>query len=135
MPTKNLLVLKKTALVLSIGWTVLIAILCLAKFNDLPSFGVSGADKYVHFTFHFGFIILWGFYASVKHNEIVLSAIMRLVVVSILYGILIEILQETLTTTRHADIFDVMANGSGAAIALLVFLIAKRIRQRQKAVR
>ena len=126
MLTDNSLVLKNTLLGLAIGWTVLIAVLCLFKFTNLPSFGVSGADKYVHFTLHFVFTMLWGLYAWKKQNEMRLNKIAIIIVISICYGILIEILQETCTTTRHADIFDVLANGTGAIIALIVFVLIKK---------
>ena len=126
MLTDNSLVRKKAVASLAIGWTVLIAVLCLVKFTNLPSIGVSGADKYVHFTLHFVFTLLWGFYFSLKLNEITISKIVRVVLLSICYGILIEILQETCTTTRHADIFDVLANLSGATVAFLVFVLIKR---------
>lgn len=126
MLTDNLLVPKKVLFSLAIGWTVLIAVLCLVRFTDLPSFGVSGADKYVHFTLHFGFTMLWGFYSVKKQNKIVLKKIATIIAVSFCYGILIEILQETCTTTRHADVFDVLANFSGAIMALVLFALIKR---------
>ncbi len=126
MLTENSSVLKKTIFGLAIGWTILIAVLCLIKFTDLPSFGVSGADKYVHFTFHFVFTMLWGFYFWLKLKERTLSKIVRVVLISLSYGILIEILQETCTTTRHADIFDVLANLAGAIMALVLFILIKK---------
>lgn len=126
MGTDNSLVLKKTIFSLAIGWTVLIAVLCLVKFTDLPSFGVSGADKYVHFTFHFVFTILWGFYSWLKSNEKRISKIVIVLIISLCFGILIEILQETCTTTRHADIFDVLANFTGATFALVLFVLIKK---------
>ena len=129
MHTNNSSVLKKVIFSLAIGWTVLIAVLCLVKLTDLPSFGVSGADKYVHFTFHFVFTMLWGLYFWQKLNERTISKIVRIVILSLCYGILIEILQETCTTTRHADIFDVLANLSGAVAALVLFLLIKRQKQ------
>jgi VanZ family protein len=126
MLTNNLSVLKNAIFSLAIGWTILIAVLCLVKFNDLPSLGVSGADKYVHFIFHFVFTILWGFYLWLKLNEITISKIGLVVILSFCYGILIEIFQEIYTKTRHADIFDVLANGSGALVALFFFVLIKR---------
>ena len=126
MLINNLLVLKNAIFSLAIGWTILIAVLCLVKFTDLPSFGVSSADKYVHFTFHFVFTILWGFYLWAKLNEITISKIGRVVILSFCYGILIEILQEIYTKTRHADIFDVLANATGALVALVFFVLIKR---------
>ena len=126
MLINNLLVFKNAIFSLAIGWTILIAVLCLVKFTDLPSFGVSGADKYVHFTFHFVFTILCGFYLWAKLNEITISKIGRVVILSFCYGILIEILQEIYTKTRHADIFDVLANATGALVALVFFVLIKR---------
>jgi VanZ family protein len=126
MLTKNLLALKKTAFGLAIGWTVLIAFLCLISFRDLPSISVKSADKYVHALFYFVLIMLWGFYSMLKQNEISIPKILRFVFLSVLYGILIEILQGTLTKTRHADAFDVLANSTGAIIALLVFVLIKK---------
>jgi VanZ family protein len=119
-------VLKNAIFSLAIGWTILIAVLCLVKFTDLPSVGVSGADKFVHFTFHFVFTILWGFYSWAKLNDITISKIGRVVILSFCYGILIEIFQEIYTKTRHADIFDVLANGTGALVALVFFVLIKR---------
>ena len=126
MLTNNSSVLKKTVFILAIGWTVVIAVLCLLKFSKLPSFGVSGVDKYVHFTFHFVFTLLWGFYYWLKQNELKLQNLVQIVIISLSYGILIEILQETLTTTRHADIFDVLANLTGATVAFGLFVLIKK---------
>jgi len=126
MPTKNLSVLKKGLLSLSIGWTVLITFLCLVSFNDLPSIEVKSADKFVHITFHFVFTMLWGFYSRQKNGKIAIRKIVNIVFISIGYGLLIEFLQETLTTTRHADILDVLSNTIGALLALLVFVFIDR---------
>ncbi|MDI1316186.1 VanZ family protein [Flavobacterium sp.] len=129
MLTKNLLALKNILLVLAIGWTVAVTFLCLISFNTLPSIGVSGADKYVHATFHFVFTMLWGTYFWKQQNELQLPKIAAVVFISISFGILIEILQETLTTTRQADLLDVAANIIGALIALLVFIYIDKLKK------
>lgn len=126
MLTDNSLVLKKAIFSLAIGWTILIAFLCLVKFTDLPSFGVSVVDKYVHFTFHFVFTMFWGIYYWLKYNEIKISKNVLVLLASLFYGILIEILQETFTETRHADVYDVMANLLGALVAFGLFVIIKK---------
>lgn len=131
MPTKNLLALKKIVFYLAFGWTVLIAVLCLVSFNNLPSIRVSSADKYVHVTFHFVFTLLWGFYFRYRQNEIRIYTVIRIVAISLLYGIIIEFLQETLTKTRHADLLDVAANFSGALLALAVFAYLKKSKRAQ----
>src|SRR6218665_2739540 len=93
MLTKNLLAHKKTLLGLAVGWTVLMAVLCLVSFNKLPRVGVSGADKYVHVTLHFVFTLLWGLYIRYRQNEIRIPGMIRIVLISLGYGILIEFLQ------------------------------------------
>ncbi|MGC4040506.1 MAG: VanZ family protein [Flavobacterium sp.] len=126
MLTNNLLGLKKVFLGLSIGWTLLIFILCLISFSDFPKVDVSNVDKIVHFTFYFVLLLLWGTYFSLRQKEIKIPVIIKLVLISICYGVLIEFLQATLTKTRHADLFDVLANFAGALLALLVFTLIKR---------
>lgn len=103
-------------------WTLLIAVLCLVSFNQLPSLGVSGADKYVHGTFHFGFMVLW--FLSFAKNDFD-KTIFRVFLASFLYGILIEIAQELFTTTRHADLYDVAANLTGAFMGVSVIMIGR----------
>ena len=100
---------------LACAWTVMMGILCLVSISMLPKVGISNADKYVHVTFHFVFVALW-FYAGVVKKR----PLLRLFLASVVYGLIIEFLQETLTTTRPADIYDVMANTIGAALAVLL---------------
>lgn len=118
--------LKKTILSLAIGWTFLIAVLCLVKFGDLPKIKVSGFDKYGHFIFHFVFTMLWGYYAWLKQYSLTFKKLAAIVVVSICYGILIEFLQETCTQTRQADPQDVLANFTGAMTAFLVLVFLNK---------
>lgn len=70
--------------------------------------------------------MLWGSYYKIRQHEIVILQMLKLVGASILYGMLIEVLQETLTTTRHADIMDVLANFCGAALALIILIVIKK---------
>ena len=125
MATNSSSVLKNTILSLAIGWTFLILVLCLVKFNKLPAVQVSGADKYVHFTFHFTFTLFWSFYNRLRLGQWILKSSLIIVCISISYGILIEILQETFTQTRKADIMDVAANSAGAISAFLVLVLWK----------
>ncbi|MBP6556895.1 MAG: VanZ family protein [Flavobacterium sp.] len=130
MPTKNSSVLKKIILSLAIGWTFLILLLCLVKFSDLPALKVSGADKFGHFSFHFGFTLLWGYYSWLKQGKIQIKSLVKVIMASLCYGILIEFLQAAFTTTRQADVMDVVANLTGAMVAFLVFLSFKHIKKR-----
>jgi len=111
---------KNLYLSVAILWTLGIAIACLVSFNDLPGIKIiGGTDKYVHFILHFGFTGLW-FLHFRKESGNRRKTLIKVVACSFLYGIAIEIAQESFTTTRHADIFDVIANTSGAIAAMLM---------------
>ena len=131
-PTKHLLVLKKSVFGVATFWTLSIAFLCLAKFNDLPNFGVSGMDKYVHFTFHFVFTMLWSVYFSLAFNKIEGKLLSKILLASLLYGIALEFLQNEFTATRKADVYDLIANFTGALVATIVMIAFSKWQQRKQ---
>jgi VanZ family protein len=45
----------------------------------------------------------------------------------VLYGGLLEVLQTTLTTTRHGDWFDWLADSAGIAVGLVVYFAGQKI--------
>lgn len=49
---------------------------------------------------------------------------------SLFFGIGIEVLQSRLTTTRNGDFFDVLANFTGALLALVFVVVAKQIQKK-----
>jgi len=112
------LALKKLLLALAVFWTLVIAVLCLVSFREMPTVSLKSADKYVHTTFHFVFTILWFF--ALYQNTAIKKSLARVFLLSFGYGILIEILQSTFTQTRKADVYDVFANATGAVLAILV---------------
>ena len=116
----NLLVSKKYFWLATI-WTALIAILCLESAHSLPSIGfkIKGLDKIVHAVFHLVFTVLWFLYFKSKGASFQKS-IFCAVVLSVFYGIIIEICQQAFTTTRQADILDFLANTTGALLAAII---------------
>jgi VanZ family protein len=130
MIIKNLLAHSKLWFALAVLWTINVTLLCLVSMKKLPSFGVSGLDKYVHFTFHFIFVILWLFYANAK-QRIENKTALKVVLCSLFFGITIEILQELLTATRKADIHDVFANTLGAITAAIVFVFFHKLTKKR----
>jgi VanZ family protein len=129
--TNNLLVLKPIVLSLAIGWTIIIALLCLIQSGDLPHIGISGIDKYVHFGMHFVYTLLWSYYFNVSLSNATFKKLVFVAISSLFYGILLEFAQEYFTTTRHADVFDVMANSTGAITALCLLAILLKIQQKE----
>lgn len=123
-PTKNLSEPNHFYLCLAILWTLIIAVLCLVSFNDLPSIGIKGSniDKYIHFVFHFGFTMFWFLYLKARNKV----SLFKIFIASFLYGIAIEIAQGLFTTTRSADVLDVIANLCGSTIAIgMISLLPK----------
>jgi VanZ family protein len=129
MTIKTLLALKKFWLVGAVFWTGLIFYLCLVDSSALPSISIKGNyfDKIIHFAFHFIFSLLWICYSYLPSKSISTTAILKVIAISILVGIAIEILQGCCTTSRRADIFDVFANTSGAILSgILLYFLFKR---------
>ena len=112
--------------ILFISWLVLITSLSLFSLSGLDSvsnrFKIPHSDKIVHFIFYF-FSTIIGSYAlrEHKHHEISLKrAGKKMFLFSVLYGMIIEILQYSLTQNRHGDFLDFLANTIGAFCGLLM---------------
>ena len=113
--TKNLLVPKQIYFLAALLWAGVIAFFCLIQLNNVPLGEVSNLDKLVHVFFHFVLTILCFLFVQKYTNAInSLKPILISLLFSVFFGIGIEIVQELFTTTRHADVFDVLANLSGA---------------------
>lgn len=120
---------QKTYFLLALLWTCLVTVLSLITISsDVGStIKIENKDKLVHFTFYFVFVILWcqfvkGYKPINKTKLIVLFS-------AIGYGILMEICQGLFTTTRTADILDVLANSFGATVGLLIFLLLNKTKE------
>jgi len=108
---------------LAIGWTLVIALLCLISFDSLPDVSISipNADKFVHCAFHFGFTMLWFLYLqSNRPISRYFAMVIIAVLMSVLYGALIEFLQQVYTNTRKADLNDILANFLGSFTAAMI---------------
>lgn len=115
MIIKLLLVLKKWALLIVVIYATVLTIASLIHLGGVPSLGSSFDDKIYHFIAYFLFTVLVYNYCKVRQfkNANVISA-----VVVIVYGIIIEVLQQTITSYRTLDIYDVFANALGVVVAI-----------------
>ncbi|MFM9988434.1 MAG: VanZ family protein [Flavobacterium sp.] len=109
----------KNSFWVAIFWTFIILYLSLKTTIDTPKFSFPNEDKIVHFTFYLGFVILWYRYLLFR-KSVLLNNKIALVIISIFFGIAIEFAQKYLTTTRQADIWDVVANSSGSLMGIFV---------------
>ena len=130
--TKNLLVLKQLYFVATLFWAGVIAFFCLVQIDTVPLGNVSNLDKVVHLFLHFVLTILcFSFFQKYTNSVNTWKSALPSFLFSFIFGIGIEITQELCTTTRHADVFDVLANLSGAILGIaVVFLLNLKTRSR-----
>lgn len=76
-----------------------------------PNTGIAHLDKLIHFIFHFS-LTIWFLMAGERKFHVVFSAL--------IYGICIE-LGQGLTASRSFEFLDIMANGTGALIGLMIY--------------
>ena len=114
---------ERNLFILALFWTIAITIASLVSLSNMPRVNVLGKDKTVHFLFYFVLTHTWNFALQKKYKNWALKYIIVFVVIG--YGIVIEVLQEVLTKTRQADLYDVIANSAGALVALIVIFWLK----------
>lgn len=106
---------------------------CLVQFNSVPLGTVSHLDKVVHAFFYFVLTFLLQLFLNESKANWSKKAVKSYSFVSaILFGIVIELVQETCTATRHADVLDVLANSTGALLSIGVFSMYERIKLKHK---
>lgn len=120
--------------ILFISWVVVITMLSLFSFSqmdlDIGGLNIPYADKIVHFTFY----LVFAFVGSLSLRERTSGSLglrktlIIVLIFAILYGMLIEVLQYTLTTDRMAEFADVLANtlGAFAGIGLIRWFFSKK---------
>ena len=121
---------------------LLIAVLSLMPAQEFPQTDIQFADKWAHWVMY-GFLtlvmgidyVLRGEYLRAKAsahrkeeqvNKEKGTAIWQFLVIFIVasvYGVLMELGQAYLTTSRNGDWFDVLANSFGALCALVLLII------------
>jgi VanZ family protein len=111
--------------ILSILIAVIILYLSMADshtFDKVP-INIPNFDKVVHFGMYFSFMSILIF----ENRKVIKSTgnLLLLGLIPFFYGIIIEIMQSTLTITRTGSIYDVMANFSGILVSVLLWLWIK----------
>ncbi|MGW9685276.1 VanZ family protein [Flagellimonas sp. 2504JD1-5] len=98
--------------------------LSLFSFSDLDldtgNLNIPYADKVTHFTFYMIFALLGCLFLRerTKGSMKLGKAAILIGFVAVFYGMLIEVLQYTLTTDRMAEFGDVLANTLGAIVGV-----------------
>lgn len=126
MLIKNLLAHKKTALLVSLIYTLLLLIVCLISLEELPEEAVKKGDKIFHFLAYSLLTWLWfnTFSNYLKLNTFKL--IFATIVFCTIFGIIVEYLQSRFTTFRAADYKDIIANTIGVLTTAAIILVLER---------
>ena len=116
-----------------IACVVLITVLSLAPLDvgiDPNKIQIPHLDKYVHFCFYFAFVVTGSLACRelLKIRFLKKSELVKVFLAAVVYGIIIETFQTTLTATRQADLLDVVANTSGAFFGIIVIGCSKSTR-------
>lgn len=105
--------LKKHALIIAITYTLLITILSFISLNSVPDLGFDYQDKIAHSLIYMVFTFFWfNFFRQIQLPKALITAILF----AVKYGIVIEVLQGSLTDSRQFDYYDIVANIIGALL-------------------
>lgn len=119
---------KQIFLFSAIFWTGVILFLSLENAKNIPVINIAYLDKVIHAVFHFVFTILWFLYLKKKFiNTNNVHLLFFTLIGSFVLGIVIELLQQSYTTTRNGDVFDILANLFGAFLAAVAIILVNSI--------
>lgn len=122
----NIYMLRKN--IFSILVALLLLYLSLANASSFRKINIEEIpflDKIVHFGMYFLLmsVVIFEHRKSIRRSR----DLLLLAVFPLIYGIIIEILQMSLTTTRSGDAFDALADAAGVAVSASLFWILRSI--------
>jgi VanZ family protein len=112
----------------SVILALIILYLSLKNGNDLNRImplNIPHFDKIAHFCMYFG--LMSAIILESRKREKANSPIFLMAIFPFSYGILMEILQAVLTTTRTASIFDVIFNALGIFFSILLWQMIRSV--------
>ena len=99
-------------------YTAALGYFSLINLKETPVQNFIVSDKLIHAGAYFGLVLIWVFYYIFNWKNIYFfKGIVIICVLSVIFGTFIEVLQDVLTTYRELDLFDILANTIGAALA------------------
>ena len=115
--------LKDNSLIIALAITIGIVCLSLIRMPKTPTnLTFANIDKVFHCFAYFTLATSWlvAYYRKPQKKYLI-------VISCIIFGIIIEVLQNTITKYRTGESLDVIANSAGVLLALLIFnLISKK---------
>lgn len=113
---KNLL--ERSAYLISFSITCLVIYLSLSSLSEL-NVKITVSDKFLHSLAYLILSLSWLFAIKKSHSNFKTKIQIGFVV--FLFGIIIEVLQSSLTIYRTGDYIDIIANTLGIALAIIIF--------------
>jgi VanZ family protein len=112
--------------IFSIFVALIILYLSLASsdtFNKVPLIDIPNLDKVIHFFMYFGLMSV----ITIENRRTIISnkQLFLVALIPLFYGLLMELLQLTLTSTRSCSFFDVVFNSAGIIVSILLWLCFK----------
>lgn len=88
----------------------------------------------LHATAYVLLVLVWKMYFIFKSKKVsgYRKNLVKICIFSLGFGMLIEVLQGTLTSYRQPDWFDILANATGILIAAVLLLIFQNLLKRLK---
>jgi VanZ family protein len=112
--------LRDKTVYISIAITILITALSLFKVQRIPISDVSNLDKIQHTLAYFVLTVSWFISRDIKFKATTDGIIL---ICCFAFGIIIEVLQGSITTYRTASFLDVIANSLGILIGFVLFKV------------
>ena len=111
---------------IAISWNVLILIFCLinlSNINEVQKIRIPNIDKVVHFIFYTTSSFLWSWALLNKKTTTFKLNLTLIVFGLILFGLMVEFLQDILPTKRSFEWLDVLCNTLGVLFGTTIYLI------------
>ena len=119
--------LKRLFLISALFWTGVILFFSLERASEIPVIDFENIDKIIHAFFHFVFTFLWFLFFKKKFKSSdTTKLLLYSFLFSLVFGVAIELMQLYLTTSRSAELFDVVSNLFGASLAVCLILVINK---------
>jgi VanZ family protein len=115
----------KIAALAAFLYTALLTYLSLVQLGKISVWDFSPTDKMMHAGAYLVLVGVWQVFFTLKspENYRYKNNLYKISGASILFGMLIEVLQGTLTRHRDPDWYDILANSTGVLLAVVIFLV------------
>lgn len=121
----------KIIFIIAVFYTIALTLGSLIRPVKILQNPISNFDKLLHAGAYFGLTALWIFWVLFKRSSKTQTTSLKkswqifagISIIAVLYGVLMEVLQGTLTSYRTPDAWDILANTTGSVLALVACLL------------